>query len=596
MRYGNFLRVIMMLIALAGLHVEGLSKLEDPSVSKPPANLPDRYLELAQHAASRHVKDSLVIMAHDAAVMAGDEEVLMNFFMRFFSIDSSYESPHAVSFAKQMHQLARRANNDIWLWNAHATTAQIHLLDFAFEDALNDAERAYYFASQTGKPKDEMEAHLLLGTCLERKDRRIEAFRHYLDAMHLAERQGDSTLLARCYERLSYFYLLIEHYEKAKIYKIKQISLLAPSSAIDSTKLMQRNIELASIMFYNGEDVAADRLLRRVLDFNERHESPQLRRDVFVIYRSTLVTNGKLRELADLYVNKYPEELARISLADTTLFYRLSAFIYEANEKNDSAQAFYQLAESRLLKGNLEPYSVSTFYKRYGQFLFRTGQVALAEEKLTLAYEYAAKVQYLPFMIENAGLLDSANYLLGNPAKAHYYAKLTGNLKDRMASAAKQDELLLLEIDNETKKREFMQQREQEATRRRHNLQYMGLALGIITSFVILAMLGSFKVNRWLIKAMGFFAFIFFFEFIILLADHEIHHATHGEPWKIMAVKVVLIGVLLPLHHWLEHKVVHYLSNHALIDTSRFFSLKRLTGKPKLATQANKEPVAGDKA
>ena len=36
-----------------------------------------------------------------------------------------------------------------------------------------------------------------------------------------------------------------------------------------------------------------------------------------------------------------------------------------------------------------------------------------------------------------------------------------------------------------------------------------------------------------------------------------------------MAVKIVLIGMLLPLHHYLEERVVHYLTNHKLIDSTR---------------------------
>ena len=54
-------------------------------------------------------------------------------------------------------------------------------------------------------------------------------------------------------------------------------------------------------------------------------------------------------------------------------------------------------------------------------------------------------------------------------------------------------------------------------------------------------------------------AFILLFEFIILLADTWIHNFTHGEPWKVLAIKVALIAILLPLHHFLEERVIHYI-------------------------------------
>jgi hypothetical protein len=78
----------------------------------------------------------------------------------------------------------------------------------------------------------------------------------------------------------------------------------------------------------------------------------------------------------------------------------------------------------------------------------------------------------------------------------------------------------------------------------------------------LLAALGRFKVKPWLIRSLGFLSFILLFEFIILIADQQIHHLTHGEPLPILLIKIVLIAALLPLHHYLEHKAIHYLLRH----------------------------------
>jgi hypothetical protein len=84
---------------------------------------------------------------------------------------------------------------------------------------------------------------------------------------------------------------------------------------------------------------------------------------------------------------------------------------------------------------------------------------------------------------------------------------------------------------------------------------------------------------------LGFISFILLFEFIILLADQKIHHATHGEPWKILALKIVLIGIMMPLHHWTEHKVIHYLIHKKVVTFNnnairRFFSSLFTRTKP----------------
>lgn len=88
-------------------------------------------------------------------------------------------------------------------------------------------------------------------------------------------------------------------------------------------------------------------------------------------------------------------------------------------------------------------------------------------------------------------------------------------------------------------------------------------------------MAGAFSVSKATIRILGFFAFIFLFEFIILLADNQIHDWTHGEPWKVLAIKIVLIAILLPLHHWLEEKVIHYLSTKEVLKIRK----KGLLGK-----------------
>jgi uncharacterized membrane protein len=97
----------------------------------------------------------------------------------------------------------------------------------------------------------------------------------------------------------------------------------------------------------------------------------------------------------------------------------------------------------------------------------------------------------------------------------------------------------------------------------------MGITTAIAAIFILLVMLGVFSVSQSTIKILGFFAFIFLFEFIILLADNQIHNWTHGEPWKILAIKIGLIPILLPLHHFLEEKVIHYLTSKKMLELNK---------------------------
>ena len=123
-----------------------------------------------------------------------------------------------------------------------------------------------------------------------------------------------------------------------------------------------------------------------------------------------------------------------------------------------------------------------------------------------------------------------------------------------------------MEIENANKRAERLAKEEEEATIKRHNWQYMGIMIAIFTLFSLLIVFGVLSVPiRW-VRALGFISFIFLFEFITLLADTWIHHVTHGEPWKVLGIKVILIAGLLPLHHWLEHKAIHFITTRKQLD------------------------------
>jgi hypothetical protein len=71
--------------------------------------------------------------------------------------------------------------------------------------------------------------------------------------------------------------------------------------------------------------------------------------------------------------------------------------------------------------------------------------------------------------------------------------------------------------------------------------------------------MGFIRVSTTVIRILGFFSFILLFEFIVLIADNYIHAVTHGEPWKVLTIKIGLAAILVPLHHLLEKKAIKYL-------------------------------------
>ena len=88
---------------------------------------------------------------------------------------------------------------------------------------------------------------------------------------------------------------------------------------------------------------------------------------------------------------------------------------------------------------------------------------------------------------------------------------------------------------------------------------------------------------------MGFFSLIFLFEFMILVLDKWIHDITHGEPIKVWLIKIGIISFLLPLHHYVEERLINYLLSHKLIKVRGRISPRNWLRKQKKSSSADLE-------
>ena len=156
----------------------------------------------------------------------------------------------------------------------------------------------------------------------------------------------------------------------------------------------------------------------------------------------------------------------------------------------------------------------------------------------------------------------------------HRQVALYYKYKDSIDKLKKENELAQIEAFDEQQRAERIRLEQQEAKEKRIRVQYMGIVIGIGVLFVALVMMGWFKVSANTIRAIGFFSFLLFFEFIFLVFKKNIYGLTHGEPLYDLAFMIALAAILVPLHHWLEHKVIHFLTSHHMLKLRRVFSRK----------------------
>lgn len=514
--------------------------------------------------------DSLLAIAVEAAELNDNDSLLMSVYRQIFSnrVNNLSNENEVREYVRNMLSIAQASSNNLWLYYSYYADAIINLQFDNSQSAIDKITKANYYVNLVNSDALKAECFLLWGKCLEKTNNKIDAFRNYLNALYLAQKLKNKDLVFQCYNNLSFFYLLIGNYERARDYKIKQFALLPDlKTGHDSDKIMSLYSDLSVRYYYNRERQNAEKITNRIIDYATRTHNADLMDLAVARHINFLTENSLFKEIADFYQREHPDELKKLAMNDSEKYCRVMGYISEADGNLTDAEHYFGAAETIILrnKPNSSIYC-SNFLKRYGQFLIRCGKLDAAKQKMQASYIAAKEADYLPYLIETSHYLDSLNYVTGHLAQAYEYAKLNKEYSDRQDIATKEGAILHMEIENETKQRELKQHQEEEETEHRHNLQYTGIIFTIITAFIILIMMGVFKVSKVLIRSLGFISFIFFFEFIILLLDHKIMEITHHEPWKMLAIKVVIISMLLPFHHWLEHKVTHYLIEHKLVD------------------------------
>ena len=482
----------------------------------------------------------------------------------------------ALDYGLKAEQLSSETVNRRLEWRSCNNLTGVYLSRYDYEKALRCSNKIQTIANSLDDDGLRVKSYIAMGKANEGMNLKVQAFRHYLDATRLSEKLENKELKLLCYATLSRFYDLNNLSSKAALYKQKQIDLIKSERPVDSNALYWCYFDIQTITYSSGSNRLNATKINDILDFAYRNNLERLRDYEFSIYRSHLIKTKNIAVLMDVYQTKYPMEFQRLRVEDELMYFRLKAYFKEENNEDDSAFYYFQKSEA-LVQMESNKILQSNFYSRYGQFLMRQEQTDEAIGKFQESYTLAEDASYLQYMLNAAGYLEQLYEEKEDYKLALEYAKLFNALADSIQDLTKKDKLIILEIEHEARQSKMLAEMDHRETVRRHNLQYMAMIIAIIVIFLILLLISNFKIPTWVFRALGFFSFIFLFEFIILLADNKIHHLTHGEPWKIMVIKIIIIAMLLPFHHWLEHKVVHYLLEHKLINFSAI-SINRLKG------------------
>lgn len=441
---------------------------------------------------------------------------------------------------------------------SYISLAKAYMRNDEYDKSLNYNNLALSIVNGSSSDSLKVEAYNSVGNTYEYKNEKLLAFRNYLEALNVAELSRKDALLKLAYLNLHWFYINLNEYDKAIDYMMK---IMAIDRRIgDRYALLDDYNYLGRAFGVKGQEDLALSMYEHSIALADSLRYPTAHLFSYLNIANLYFDNHEVAK-GMAYLNKHPEIMSYFRNAGLGFFLDGGMGWIETNlGKYDSAYYFLKKAEPETeLKAN--PIGKYQFYGRFAHYY-----KCIGDQKEAIVYYLKARDIGLNtktmYMIQDADKnLDSLYKKLGDFKTAYLFNTEYNLYRDSIKSQSTETDLLKLEVESDNRRRERLAREEEENIQRRHNIQYMGLTAGLAGLFVALVMMGFFVVSPRTIRALGFFSFIFLFEFIILLADKRIHEWTHGEPWMILLIKILLAAILLPLHHWLEHKVIHYLTH-----------------------------------
>lgn len=178
----------------------------------------------------------------------------------------------------------------------------------------------------------------------------------------------------------------------------------------------------------------------------------------------------------------------------------------------------------------------------------------------------------------------------GNNDSALFYLEITRKANDSLFNQENVKKLEALNMEEKLRQQEKQQEEARAKEERAHNLQYAAIAIGLVTILILFFLLShSVMVSQTVIKLLGIVALLVLFEFINLLIHPYLGEITHHSPFYMLLFMVCMAALLVPLHHRIEHWIVHKMveKNNRIRLAAAKRTIQQLEGSPEAVTMSN---------
>jgi tetratricopeptide (TPR) repeat protein len=514
--------------------------------------------------------DSVLQKALFIAEISSDKDLVLKILfnnnvanLKAWSSKETFE--RSSNYVQKGLQYAQELNRADYIALAYIRLAGIYRKRSLFNDAIQQAAQAFTALGNT--PADSLRCVLYneLGDIYMAKTDAVNAYKNYNNAFDLAYKIKNGQLQSEIYHRFFELYRSFGDSETGKKYLFLSLQLNKKNQYNEG--LYKDYIDLARITNERGY---IDKATEMAAELNSDKYKLSAKRLLYYWF----MVEGKNSRQTFNYLISNPDLLQFFRNQGLANYNWEIGNIYRYSAQYDSALYYYKIAEKE-------------FSSTYDNGIKLEVCNALAETYLqnkdsAEAYEYYIQSYDLCKQVKQASLMPAICNQLGmlnakrsNFGLAYYYAIQADSANKLLLSNAAKDKVVLLQVDRENKKRENDLAEAAHEEERKHNLQIMAMILMITGIFTLMLFLGMFAVSKGTIRMLGYFAFICLFEFIIVLIDHPIIKFTHGEPLKIWGIKIAVIAMIIPIHHYLEHKLISYLQSRKLLEARQRFSLTK---------------------